>query len=210
MVTESSLRAYEEGAIPRIDALVAIAKAAGVNLSWLATGEGSRHVGESDDCQCSSEHAIVANNQPFHDDLHDDFVYVKGYSDVAAAAGHGAFVGQEDSDRQFAFRRLWAVVEMGLEPELAAVIRVEGDSMSPTLAPGDSILLDLRETRFARDAVYVFSWDDGLFVKRIHRTGRSSFRAMSDNPLYPPMEFDQSNVNELCVVGRVVWAGRRM
>lgn len=44
-ITDSAIQKYlKKGALPRMDTLVVIARAAGVSIDWLATGEGDRRV----------------------------------------------------------------------------------------------------------------------------------------------------------------------
>ena len=47
-LNEGSLRAYLKGSFPRLNNLVSIVNAAGVNLEWLATGQGPIYKGEED------------------------------------------------------------------------------------------------------------------------------------------------------------------
>jgi phage repressor protein C with HTH and peptisase S24 domain len=67
-----------------------------------------------------------------------------------------------------------------------SVIRVEGDSMAPTLCAGDDIMVDRGDAADRlRDSIYVLRVDGTLFVKRplIHPIGRR-VTVQSDNPAY--------------------------
>jgi phage repressor protein C with HTH and peptisase S24 domain len=91
-----------------------------------------------------------------------------------------------------------------------SMIRVRGDSMSPTLSDGDDILVDANDsaTRI-RDGIYVLRHDDGLMVKRVALNPISrSVTVKSDNPAYP--DWPDCKPSDIGVVGRVVWAGRRI
>ncbi|HKR23802.1 MAG TPA: S24 family peptidase, partial [Allosphingosinicella sp.] len=95
-------------------------------------------------------------------------------------------------------------------PEQLSIIRVSGDSMAPTLADGDEILVDRGDGADGlRDGIYVLRIDDALVVKRLAVgpvVGTLSVR--SDNPAYPGWpSCDPAAVD---IVGRVVWAGRRI
>ena len=89
-------------------------------------------------------------------------------------------------------------------------IRVQGDSMSPTLADGDDILVDGADgANRLRDGIYVLRRDDSLMVKRLAVNpfaGRVTLR--SDNAAYP--EWKDVEMSTLNIIGRVVWAGRRL
>jgi SOS-response transcriptional repressor LexA len=98
------------------------------------------------------------------------------------------------------------------DPELdvGALIRVEGDSMSPTLDAGDDILVDLDDTGDRlRDGIYVLRVDDMLLVKRLalHPFARQ-VTVQSDNPAYP--DWPNRNLDEFDLIGRVIWAGGRV
>ena len=84
--------------------------------------------------------------------------------------------------------------------------------MEPTLRPGDVILIDRRQaTDVPRDGIYVIRIGDTLLVKRIQRLPGKRVKVKSDNAAYEPFELDLHQQNgEIDIIGRVVWAGRRM
>lgn len=124
--------------------------------------------------------------------------------DVAAAAGAGADATDRGALAEFGFSDAWL---RRLKPsgrlDRLSLIEVAGDSMLPTLAPGDEILVDHDDT-MRRDGVFVLRVDDRLMVKRLVRDG-ARLRVASDNPHADPPP-QQGYV----VVGRVLWAGRRL
>jgi phage repressor protein C with HTH and peptisase S24 domain len=129
---------------------------------------------------------------------------------VRASAGPGAIVSEESGRPYFAFDERWLKALTGSPSDKLSIIRVEGDSMAPTLTPGDDILVDLadREERL-RDGVYVLRIDDALVVKRIalHPIG-GRVTVQSDNPAYP--DWPDCDLASLNCIGRVIWAGRKL
>ena len=129
---------------------------------------------------------------------------------VRASAGPGAIVSEESGRPYFAFDERWLKALTGSPSDKLSIIRVEGDSMAPTLNPGDDILVDLadREERL-RDGVYVLRIDDALVVKRIalHPIG-GRVTVQSDNPAYP--DWPDCDLGNLNCIGRVIWAGRKL
>jgi phage repressor protein C with HTH and peptisase S24 domain len=129
---------------------------------------------------------------------------------VRASAGPGTFAGEERARPYFAFDERWL---KGLTPSASSklsIIRVEGDSMAPTLNAGDDILVDLGDTtERLRDGIYVLRADDVLVVKRlaIHPTGRR-VTVQSDNPAYP--DWPDCDLDSIQCIGRVIWAGRKI
>jgi peptidase S24-like protein len=130
--------------------------------------------------------------------------------DVGAAAGAGAFDGDERIEAHIAFDPVWLRRLARGAPDLLSIIRVAGDSMAPTLADGDDILVDRGDgAERVRDGVYVLRMDDALVVKRLAlNPAARTLTIRSDNPAYPSWpDCDPAAVE---VVGRVVWAGRRI
>jgi phage repressor protein C with HTH and peptisase S24 domain len=131
-------------------------------------------------------------------------------SPVSASAGPGAIPGEETTRPYLAFDPRWL---KGLTRSSAAklsVIRVEGDSMAPTLCAGDDILIDRGDAaERLRDGIYVLRVDGTLLVKRllIHPVGRR-VTVQSDNPAYA--DLPDCALDEIDCVGRVIWTGRRV
>lgn len=130
--------------------------------------------------------------------------------DLGASAGAGAADGDERAAGHIAFDPAWLRRIARGAPEQLSIIRVAGDSMAPTLADGDDILVDRGDgAARLRDGIYVLRIDDALVVKRLAlnpAARRLSIR--SDNPAYPGWpDCDPAQVD---IVGRVVWAGRRI
>ena len=127
-----------------------------------------------------------------------------------APAGSDAIAGSETMRPAFAFDPRWL---KGLTDSAAtrlSVIRVEGDSMAPTLNAGDDILVDLADgPERMRDGIYVLRVDDALLVKRLalHPVGRR-VTVQSDNPAYG--DLPDCRQDEINCIGRVIWAGRRI
>lgn len=139
----------------------------------------------------------------------DDLVKVPRY-EIGASAGHGALHDRDLLHSHVAFdpKWLWELCKKSSAP--LAFIRVQGDSMAPTLDHGDDILVDEsdRADRL-RDGIYVLRRDETLMVKRIAVSpmGRSVV-VQSDNPAYP--DWPDCDLAELEILGRVIWAGRKV
>lgn len=96
---------------------------------------------------------------------------------------------------------------LGVAPREASVIRVEGDSMQPTLIDGDEILIDAgRAMPDDRARLFVLRLDDLVIVKRVAWDGEA-LTILSDNPAYPPR---RESVGAVRVIGQVVWLGRAL
>lgn len=129
---------------------------------------------------------------------------------VDAAAGAGAFDGDEKAGGHIAFDPAWLRRVAHGPPDQLSIIRVAGDSMAPTLADGDDILVDRGDgAARLRDGIYVLRIEGALVVKRLAlNPAARSLSIRSDNPAYPG--WPDCDPDAVDVVGRVVWAGRRI
>ena len=129
---------------------------------------------------------------------------------VRVSAGPGAVVIGEVGKPYFAFDERWLKSLTATPPDKLSIVRVEGDSMSPTLNAGEDILVDLGDCGDRlRDGIYVLRIDDALVVKRLALNpvgGRVTVQ--SDNPAYP--DWPDCGIDEINCIGRVIWAGRRV
>lgn len=85
-----------------------------------------------------------------------------------------------------------------------------GDSMRPTYNPGDPLIVDRGVTNVPYDSIYFFRVGEEGYVKRLQRVPTSDgliYRAISDNPMYPPFDIDPTMDFE--VLARVVQVWRR-
>lgn len=129
---------------------------------------------------------------------------------VRASAGTGSFAEEESARPYFAFDPKWLKSLTGSPASRLSVIRVEGDSMAPTLSAGDDILVDLADgPERLRDGIYVLRVDGTLLVKRlaIHPVGRR-VTVQSDNPAYG--DLPDCSLDEIECIGRVIWTGRKV
>ena len=130
--------------------------------------------------------------------------------DVRASAGHGAMTELEARHARFGFDEKWLKQLSASRPASLSVIRVEGDSMEPTLSDGDEVMVDLSDTgQRLRDGIYVIRSDDALVVKRVALgpQGRQ-ISVVSDNQAYPSWhDVDRRSIH---IIGRVLWFGRKV
>ena len=129
---------------------------------------------------------------------------------VQASAGPGRIVGEEAQGGRIGFDERWLREIAGSAKEALSLIQVTGDSMVPTLADGDDILVNRADAaERLRDGIYVLRVDDALVVKRIALSpaGRQ-ITIRSDNESYPA--WTDCDPATIAVIGRVVWAGRRL
>lgn len=177
------------GRDPSVEAVAKIAQAMHTTTSWLC--------GVDDD-----QLAVPAVTQ-------NELVTVPEY-DVRLSAGGGALVERENQSGVWQFSRRYLVDELRLSPANLAIVEVQGDSMYPTLLPGDRVLIDHSDRNPALPGIYAI-WDShATVVKRVERVPASNppkLVLISDNKSHNQYTVPADQVN---VIGRVVWFARRL
>ena len=152
---------------------------------------------------------MLLGGPPSETAANDGLLSVKRHP-VMVSAGPGAIVTEELGKPCFAFDERWLKALTPSSPSSLSIVRVEGDSMSPTLNAGDDILVDLGDAADRlRDGIYVLRIDDALVVKRIalNPLGRR-VTVQSDNPAYP--DWPDCSLEDINCIGRAIWSGRRV
>jgi phage repressor protein C with HTH and peptisase S24 domain len=114
--------------------------------------------------------------------------------EVRAAAG-GGFVPDDDGTNKHVVIAEWSMPEPFIEARTTAksikIIRAYGDSMEPTIQPGDPIMVDIEDRVPSPPGIFVI-WDGiGLVVKRVEHIPNSdppTLRLKSDNKEYSTYE----------------------
>lgn len=189
-VSEGVVRKWRDGkSDPSRQNLLALAKGANVNLIWLATGDGPMQ-GAQETCASLTDKEEVL------------------VLDVEVSTGHGAHNGQAEAENgTLAFQRQY-LAGRGLKAKELRVVFAKGDSMEPEIQDGAAMLVNTSDTRLDEGCIYIVRRDDHLFAKRIRRSIDGGITLISANKEYPPMVVSQASLNELQVIGRVVWSGR--
>ena len=139
--------------------------------------------------------------------------------DASVSAGIGFPNHAEAIAGSIAFRRDW-LKRIGVPPSAAVVATVSGESMMPTISPGDLLLINTSDKlpvsrtnrkvafdkKFKRP-IYAFVDDEGARVKRVIGDGDGGFLLTSDNQDYPPQRIAKQNAGSLSIIGRVAWWG---
>lgn len=81
-------------------------------------------------------------------------------------------------------------------------IKIRGDSMEPTLLPGERVMVDTTDTAIGQGGVFVVRDPDGeIVVKRLRKLDAGRVELVSDNPKQGNRHYDG---NDLAIIGRVV------
>jgi transcriptional regulator with XRE-family HTH domain len=108
----------------------------------------------------------------------------------------------------YQFRRSWILDHLQVDPEAMRVMRIEGDSMHPTLQEGDLVLVNTGRRQPSPPGIFILFDGMALVAKRLELTGDAGqprVRVRSDNPAYETYE---RPLEAISIVGRVRWFGR--
>jgi phage repressor protein C with HTH and peptisase S24 domain len=201
-VSPSAFRKWLKGeAEPSRERLVALARATGVGVAWLAEGNGPEPVFE----------AMAGDRR--RPGIHDvtpgidwrGFVLLPRHPEAAAA---GSETPAPPSGSEFmALRHDWVRTVCGVEPGNLALETAIGESMTPTIRDGNTLLIDTTDQTFRNFGIYVLEINEQRLVKRVQRKHDGSLVLISDNTAYQPDTVDKEAASHVRVVGRVVWAG---
>lgn len=202
-----TLNAYLAGREMKLSNAAALALATNVSMEWLATGRGSMRPGmaeTSHEFHGVLQRADVISAQQALLRPTPGTVLISRY-DARAAAGVPVLRGDTAVIEKIAFSESWIRTVLRRNPEHLALMESSGDSMFPTIADGDVIMVDLSVNEVHSARIYVLDLDGALIVKRVQRLFDGSFKIISDNTRYDTEIVRPSERNPLRVVGEVVW-----
>lgn len=180
---------------PPFLAVVKIAEAGGVPLSWLAYG---RKGDDGEDEEDGSRPDMTG-------------IALVPRLDVRPSAGPGTVTVGEllVPTETVPFRETW-LRALGIAVPNAHFLLNDGDSMFPTIHHGDLLLADRGVDRVERDGIYVFVYGGLVMVKRLQPMVDGSLLILSDNPRYKRQIVRAANVVDLRVESRIKWYGRNI
>ena len=130
--------------------------------------------------------------------------------DVYASAGGGAVVESEAAIAEWRFPAHWLSGELHTRPDQVHVLTIQGDSMTPTLMPGDKVIVDLSQRAPSPAGIFVVHDGIALVAKRLEFIEGSDpprVRILSDNEIYKTYE---RTVDEIRIAGRIVARWQRL
>jgi phage repressor protein C with HTH and peptisase S24 domain len=179
---------------PGLDRLVEVARVLKVEVDWLIHGIGD-----------------IEGPLPFLENPDEAFVPIT-QAGVRPSMGGGSVALEvyDEPARAYHFRKSWIKHGLKASPSQLRIMKVEGDSMEPTLFDGDTVLVDM--DRKAPNPPGIFVLDDGmgLVAKRLQHVPNSdppAVRVISDNKHYPEYE---RTADEIVIIGRIRWFAREI
>lgn len=128
--------------------------------------------------------------------------------EIGYSMGAGSVFDQYEQKGIVPFQRAWLRSMMRGTIADLFVARGEGDSMQPTILDGDIVLIDTAQKNIRQqDRIWAVAYGDLGMIKRVRRLPGGNYVLLSDNSAIPPVECADE---EMHVVGRVIWIGRRI
>lgn len=193
-LSKGGLAHYERGErVPDASVLQAYREIFGVDANWLLTGNGSMFSKET------AANTLAVTER--------DFVLMPQY-DVRASAGNGLIAVNQMPTSETAFERRF-LRDLGGAPDHCFLMWSTGDSMLPAIPDNSLMIVDSSQTTVDHGRIYVFSVANAVLVKRANWRMDGRLDLISDNIAgkYPVETFDANRVEDLVVVGRVIFVG---
>jgi phage repressor protein C with HTH and peptisase S24 domain len=138
---------------------------------------------------------------------YDSGDYVKIPIVAVVGAGGGANPYLEVTDRGINFPLELFKKLFTANPGYVDALEVMGDSMNPTLNPGDLVLIDTQSLDVS-SGIYVFVYEGDILVKRLARIGRK-ISIISDNSVYPSQELSSADI-DFKILGKVFYVCQKV
>lgn len=219
-VSKNTLVNYRDGITsPSADFLEKVCAQFSVNPGWLLAGEGpprrSPEPGRIDGAGSGSTGVVIVERG-----VEEEYALVPLLESRVTCGPQGEILYEEIEDH-YPFKRWWLEKLVGRSPERIGgllLIRVRGDSMSPTINQNEMALVDTSENErleVLTGRIYLVTLPDGAVVLKrlvLSQDGHQSRLAcLSDNTAdYRPFEFtlDPEKSLKRYILGRVRWVGK--
>jgi len=192
----TTVAGYENGiSLPKAEFLRELSIKYGINPNWILTGEGEMYLQKGNKA-IESLNGTGLRQLPVYSEADlPEGAFVVPVLDQHLCAGSGSQVPEEDASS--ALVRVPAYLSK--YGDKVAALKVDGDSMYPTLSRGDMVVCD--SCGWSGEGIYALRMSGSGFVKRLtKRPGKIVI--ISDNPKYPPQE-ELEESQDIQIIGRV-------
>lgn len=179
-------QARKKGTVPATWKLI-LFKKMGLNPDWLEGGSGPVFL------------------KPGHDDTADFHSIPKVQARLCA--GGGSFEADPKVKGYYSFQKKW-LSRKGVAAKMI-LMDVFGNSMTPEIKDGDTVLIDQTQQDILAGAIYAVGIDDTIMVKRIEKHPHKLV-LLSDNTKYAPIYLSGDEINSVRIIGKVLWICREM
>jgi len=189
-ISAKTIQKFEYGDIPKGPNLLRLSRALNCSIDWLLLGSGAGGVDPDQDEGCPHG-------------SHGELSFVPRV--LARLDTNGEFLEKnQNSKSEYAFRLDW-LRQVG-NPSDMILLEVSGDSMSPEIKDGDSILIDRGQREIYVGKIYAVRMGRDILVRYVDRAPekilfRSANRSFGDIVI----DIEADAREPIGILGRVVW-----
>lgn len=159
----------------------------GLNPDWVAGGNGPERLRPGDE--------------------NDGSFFPVPKVQARLCAGGGSFEVDSQIEGYYSFQKKWLDIK-GAAKQMV-LMDVFGNSMTPEIKDGDTVLIDQSRKDIFAGAIYAVGIDDTIMVKRIEKhPGRLVL--LSDNKEYAPIFLNENEIDSVRIIGKVIWICREL
>ncbi|MDL2272787.1 helix-turn-helix transcriptional regulator [Desulfovibrio sp. OttesenSCG-928-I05] len=193
--------------------VLALSRSHGLSPDWLEFGKGPSRLRDLNDVRTMhaertgrTEEAALPSPLAFAatERFQGEIIAVPQVQ-AKLCAGGGSFELEAVPVAEHPFPLSW-LSRMG-RPSAMVFMDVIGNSMEPGIADGDMVLVDQSAVTPMPRSIMAVGYDDAIFIKRLERHG-NGVHLVSDNPEYPPITIRGDEMEQLRIIGKVVWLCR--
>jgi len=180
-----------------------VANEFGVSIAWLETGEGKA--------------PFVQKKGLGGEDQGSSSIQRSGELDYFLIPPYPQQSGEEkivEGDLYVKIMPLksWVRNALQIDPDHLSMLLMEGESMSPTLNPGDILVVDQsRGKESLEEGIYLITLNgSGPLLKRLQPLLQGKIKIISDNPRYESITVSLEESAEIKILGRIIWQTRRV
>jgi phage repressor protein C with HTH and peptisase S24 domain len=191
-VNRNTIQGYEiYGKNPKTDFILDVCEKFNIHTDWLLLGIGPKYRGEQQQSTGQEQSSSYFDYVPM--------------VEAKLSAGGGAFVESEGVQGYYAFRKDWLRRVASSTKDLV-LMRVIGDSMSPTIQERDTVMVDTGRRDISEGKVYAIRYDHTIMIKRLTFRPEDKIRVISDNKSeYEPYEVKTADLH---IIGQVIFFSR--
>ena len=123
------------------------------------------------------------------------------------SAGYGSFETEPEFVDFYSFRKDW-LDKKGNAKDMV-LMDIVGNSMEPEIKEGDTVLIDQSQKRILAGAIYAAGLEDTIVVKRVEKRP-NKLVLISENSNYPMTVFEGEEMNDVRIIGKVIWICREL
>jgi phage repressor protein C with HTH and peptisase S24 domain len=193
-VSRNTIQGYEnDDRAPDGYLIAKICENYNINANWLLFGNGPKSLNKDSETTSTTQ---------FFDSSEFDYIPMV---EAQLSAGGGAFVEAEGVKGYYAFRKDW-LRKVATSVKDLILMRVIGDSMSPTIQENDTVMVDTGRKDVSEGKIYAIRYDHTIMIKRLAFRPGDKILVISDNKTdYDPYEVAKYDLN---IIGQVIFFGR--